>query len=304
MTTTPQRPSVFVTTPTGNIGRHVAEGLIDRGVPVSVLVRPGSEGRLPEAVREQARVVTGAMDDPDAVARASEGAAGMFLALPPDPTTDDLAAQWAAFTDAAVAAIRANGITHVVLVSTQGAGPGRGSLMGPLFDTEEALRQVVPNLRALRAGCFMENFLPFADAIAHGAFPLAVPADAVLSLVTTPDIGALAAGLLADLSWSGQDAFGVYGPDDLTPVQIAEILTDTTGRPVEHVQTTPEQVLEALISAGMSFGAAKPTADMFTLMGQDTTGADPRTPTGTTPTGFREFAEQILAPAVAATEDR
>ncbi|TFH98419.1 hypothetical protein E4A47_11430 [Micrococcus flavus] len=118
--------SVFVTTPTGNIGRHVAAQLIEDGHPVSVLVRDGSQVRLPEVVRERAQVFTGGMDDPDALTRASVGATGMFLALPPDPRTEDLAAQWASFTDAAVAAIRANAITHVVLVSTQGAGPDRG----------------------------------------------------------------------------------------------------------------------------------------------------------------------------------
>ena len=293
-------PDVLVTTPTGNIGRHVATELVAQGVPISVLVREGSQQRLDEAVRQRAEVFAGAMNDPDALTRASVGAKAMFLALPPDPTTDDLAAQWASFTAAAVAAVQTNAIAHVVLISTQGAGPGRGSLMGPLFDTEEALRGVVPNLRALRAGCFMENFLPFVAAIAEGVFPFAVPPTAALSLIATVDIAALAADLLTDLSWTGQDAFGVHGPDDLTPVQIADVLTDTTGHPVRHVQPTPEQVLDTLLGAGMSYGAAKPTADMFTIMGQDTTGADPRVPRGTTPTTFREFATNTLAPAVAA----
>lgn len=296
---TPDR--VFVTTPTGNIGRHVAAQLVERDVPVSVLVREGGHPRLDAAVGDRAHVFEGALDDPEAVTRASRGASAMFLALPPDPHTDDLAAQWAAFTDAAVSAIRTNEMTHVVLVSTQGAGPGRGSLMGPLFDTEEALRAVVPNLRALRAGCFMENFLPFADAIAGGVLPFAVPSDAPLSLVATADIGALAATLLADLSWTGQETFGVYGPQDLTAVQVADILTRVTGHPVQHVQTTPEQVLDALEEGGMSYGAAKPTADMFTLMGQDTSGADPRTPHGTTDTTFQQFVADTLAPAIAAT---
>lgn len=135
-----QESRVFVTTPTGNIGKHVASALVERDVPISVLVREGSEKRLDQSVRDRAQVFTGAMSEADTVTQASDGASAMFLALPPDPTTDDLAAQWASFTDAAVAAIKANGITHVVLVSTQGAGPERGSLMGPLFDTERSPR--------------------------------------------------------------------------------------------------------------------------------------------------------------------
>lgn len=80
-----QKSRVFVTTPTGNIGKHVASALVERDVPISVLVREGSEKRLDQSVRDRAQVFTGAMSEADTVTQATSCRTDAFAAAVSDP---------------------------------------------------------------------------------------------------------------------------------------------------------------------------------------------------------------------------
>lgn len=74
-----QTTSIAVLGGTGRVGRLVVTELVDRGVPVSALVRPGSA--LPAPVRTGVRVHTGQVDDRASVAATLDGCAAVVVAV-------------------------------------------------------------------------------------------------------------------------------------------------------------------------------------------------------------------------------
>lgn len=292
---------VLVTMPAGQVGRRVADSLAAAGVPTRGIVRNAERVRDSVWARSGGEVVVGDMSNPDDTVRATAGCSALFLALPPDPAAEDLAALWRQCDAAAAAGIEANGLTHVVALSTQGAEQDAGALLGPLFHAENAVRAVAPHVRALRAGCFMENLLPYAWAgsIAEGVLPFPMDSEARAQMVATQDIGDLAASLLADRSWTGHEHFGVYGPEDLTLSSIAATIEDVLGRPVRHVKTTADDVFAEMVGVGYSSSTARLTADMFGILGaRSDEDIDPRSPQGTTGTTIRQFVQNVLVPAM------
>jgi NADH dehydrogenase len=64
---------VLVTGGTGFVGTHVCRALIARGFLPRLLVRTGSEGKIPEDVRNACRVTPGDATDREAVEYAAQG---------------------------------------------------------------------------------------------------------------------------------------------------------------------------------------------------------------------------------------
>src|SRR3989304_6085475 len=64
---------VLVTGGTGFVGTHVCRALIARGFLPRLLVRVGSEGKIPEDVRSACRVTPGDVNDREAVEYAAQG---------------------------------------------------------------------------------------------------------------------------------------------------------------------------------------------------------------------------------------
>jgi len=68
----------LVTGATGFIGGHLVARLLARGRVVRVLVRPGSEGKLPTHVRDRIALARGDLTDKDSLERAVRGASRVF----------------------------------------------------------------------------------------------------------------------------------------------------------------------------------------------------------------------------------
>ena len=77
---------IVINTPTGNIGRHLADKLLDAGETVTVISR--SEGKVSELQARGAAVVVGSMDDPEVLQRAFAGAKAVFWVNPPPSRPD------------------------------------------------------------------------------------------------------------------------------------------------------------------------------------------------------------------------
>ena len=74
---------IVVTTPTGNIGAHVVQLLLNAGEPLRLIVRDAS--KLTKAVRESVEIVEGSHGDAAVVDRAFRGADAVFWLCPPTP---------------------------------------------------------------------------------------------------------------------------------------------------------------------------------------------------------------------------
>ncbi len=110
---------IVITSPTGNIGRHVVKHLLDAGETIRAVAR--NLAKLPQAVRDQAEVVEGSHGDAAVLDRAFSGADAEFWLCPPTPSAAP-DAQTVDFTRAAAEAIRRHQFPRVVAVTTLGRG--------------------------------------------------------------------------------------------------------------------------------------------------------------------------------------
>jgi uncharacterized protein YbjT (DUF2867 family) len=147
----------------------------------------------------------------------------------------------------------------------------------------------------------MDNLLNQVGAIkSQGLFFSPIAGDRKLLTCATRDIAAVAARLLLDHSWSGQDSVPVLGPEDLSFNDMAQIVSEVLGKPVRFQQIPGEAFKATLTEHGMSEAMAQGMLDMMVAKNEGLDNAEPRTPQATTPTSFRQWCEEVLKPAVLA----
>ena len=289
---------IVITTPTGLIGRQVLDRVLAGDEPVRVIVRDRS--RLSPQTRERVEVVDGSHGDPEVVDRAFAGADSLFWLAPPNRTAPTLEAAYADFTRPACEAIVRHGVERVVDVSALGRGVSdHAGLVSASLAMDDLIASTGAGFRALLTPSFMDNVLGQAEAIkSHGMFFSTVAPDRRLPTCATRDIAAIAAGLLLDHSWSGQDTVAVLGPEDLSHLDMAQIMSDVLGKPVGYRQIPIDAFRQQLAGVGMSEAMAEGMIEMMAAKDQGLDNAEPRTPQSSTPTSFRRWCEEVLRPAI------
>jgi uncharacterized protein YbjT (DUF2867 family) len=291
---------IVVTTPTGTIGRQVLTRLLDSAEPIRVITREPS--RLPAEARGRVEVVQGSHADSDVVERGFTGADSVFWLVPPNPRAESAEAAYVDFTRAACDALTSQGVERVVGVSALGRGfAGHAGHVSASLAMDDLIASSGVSYRALTMPSFMDNILRQLESIAtRGVFSSPISADRKLPTCATRDIAAVAASLLLDHSWGGQDSVPLLGPEDLSHDDMAQIMSDVLGKPV-HFQRTPNEAFKArLIGFGMSDAMAQSTLDMMVAKDNGLDNIEQRTPESSTPTSFRQWCEDVLEPAVLA----
>ncbi|WP_405774352.1 NAD(P)H-binding protein [Streptomyces sp. NBC_00859] len=294
---------IVITAPTGNIGRHLLPLLLDSAAAhdeeLRVVVR--DPARLPDAVRERAEVITGSHGDAEVVDRAFEGADAVFWLVPPDAslTPEDA---YRGFTRPAAKALVAHGVGHVVGVSALGRGTplaGRAGLVTASLAMDDLITGTGVAYRALANPSFFDNLLEEADSIREkGLFTDAVDADRRAPLVAVADIAAAAAGLLLDRSWTGSDSVPVLGPQDLSPNDLARIMTEQLGRPVRYERQPLDELYTSLVGYRLNEAFAQGIVDMKRAKDEGLDAGVVRTADTATPTTFEQWCAETLKPAV------
>jgi uncharacterized protein YbjT (DUF2867 family) len=291
---------IIVTTPTGDIGHQVLERLVDGDEPVRVIAR--DPARLPAAVHEATEVVKGSHGDSEVLDQALAGADSVFWVVPPDHTITSARAHYLDFTRPACEAFGRHRVERVVVVSALGRGvPGEAGLVSASLEMVDLIAASGVSYRALTMPSFMDNFLRQVDSLRdQGVFFAPMSGSLKAPHCATCDIAAAATQLLLDHSWSGQAEVPVLGPEDLSFDQMAEILSDVLGRPVRFQQVPIEAFKAQLREHGASEGLVDGMAEMFVAKDNGLDTHEPRTPESTTPTSFRQWAQEVLKPAIEA----
>ncbi|MFI2644429.1 NAD(P)H-binding protein [Streptomyces sp. NPDC018610] len=287
---------IVVTTPTGQIGSRLVLRLLDQDRKVRVVVRDAS--RLDDSVRERVETVVGSHDDPAVLDQALSGAEALFWLVPPNPRAPSALTHYVHFARAGAAAVARHDVGHVVGVSSAGHGwPVPAGVLSAAFAMDAELSASGAAYRALSMPFYMENLLRQLDAIcAQGAFHLTCAGDLPLALIATRDIAGVAAGLLTDLSWTGQRNLPVFGPDRLTPDGMAEVIGEELGRPVAYRRVAIDDYASLLRSQGAGDQTVKDVTDAFAaqdhgIYDEDWAAAEP------TRTDFRTWCREVLKPA-------
>ncbi|KQC34895.1 NAD(P)H-binding protein [Frankia sp. ACN1ag] len=291
---------IVVTTPTGQIGRQLLDTLLTSGQPIRVIARDPS--RLPAHTRERVEVVPGSHSDADVVTQAFAGADAVFWLAPPNPQAVNVEAAYLDFTRPACEAIEKHGVRRVVGVSALGRGVALGrnaGLVTAALAMDDLIASTGVHYRSLAMPGFMDNMLNQVEAIRNqGTFFSTLSGDHKHPTCATRDIAAVAARLLLDDSWTGQDDVPVLGPEDLSQNDLANIMSEVLERPIRHQQIPGDAFKATLIEHGMSDAIAQAMLDMMTAKDNGLDNAEPRTPEFTTPTTFRQWCEEVLKPAV------
>jgi uncharacterized protein YbjT (DUF2867 family) len=289
---------LVVTTPTGQIGRHVLAQLVAAGEPVRAVARDRT--RIEPGLLARAEVVEGSHDDPATLGRALDGAEAVFWCIPPGPRVPDVREYFLGFSRPLADALAGSSIRRVVFVSSGGRGLAKDA--GPIsasFAVEELLEGTGVHLRALRCGSFMDNMLHQVEPLRRqGMFFYPIDGDIAIPTCAARDIGARAADLLRDRAWTGQAGTGVHGPADLSFNEMARVMSRVLGRPIRFQEVPGPAYKATLVEHGQSEAFAQGLVDMFREIAGGIHAADPRTPESTTPTTFEAWCGDTLKPAI------
>ncbi|GAA1018825.1 MULTISPECIES: NAD(P)H-binding protein [Amycolatopsis] len=289
---------IVITAPTGNIGSRVLRLLFDAGEDLRVIVR--DPARLPDSVRERVEVVVGSHGDAEVVDRAFAGADAVFWVVPPDSSRTP-ADGWSGFTGPAAKALAAHGVGHVVGVSALGRGTAvadRAGLVTASLAMDELIAGTGVAYRALANPSFFENLLEEVDSIREkGVYADVLDPDRKAPLVAVADIAAVAARLLRDRSWTGFADVPVLGPEDLSPNEVARIMTEQLGRPVRYERESLDDLRSTLIGYGLNETFVHGIADMKHAKDNGLDAGVTRTAETASPTTFEQWCAETLKPA-------
>ena len=289
---------IVITTPTGNIGHHVVQHLLDAGEVVRVVARDPS--KLPPAIRDRVEVGEGSHGDAAVVERAFDGAEAVLWVAPPNPS-EKLDDTYVDFVRPAAEAIRRHGVSRVVAITALGRGTAwqdRAGLVSASIRMVDLLNETGAAVRGLAMPGFMENALQQVGAIRQGQMFGPLDSDKKVPHTATRDMGAAAARLLQDRSWTGQADVPLLGPQDLSFNDIAAIISDILGHEVRYHQVPFDGFKAQLMGRGMSEAFAQGYVDMMRAKNEGMDNAAARESADMAPTTFRQWAEEELKPAL------
>lgn len=290
------------------LGVHVVDGSHLQIDPAVAEGRTGLQLLCPEPERDARRLLLGQAQQAggqrrtDQVCRLEgESAAQGGGLVPPNAslTPEDA---WTGFTRPAARALAAHGVGHVVGVSALGRGTplaDRAGLVTASLAMDDLLARSGVAYRALASPSFFENLLEEATSIRdEGVFSDAADADRKAPMVAVADTAAVAADLLLDRSWTGTGSVPVLGPQDLSPNDLARIMTEQLGRPVRFERQSLDELRADLVGYGLDVEFVQGIVDMKRAKDEGLDAGVARTPDTAGRTTFENWCAETLKPAV------
>ena len=205
------------------------------------------------------------------LAKALEGATGVYLMVPPNYGATAWLADQRARMDQAAEAVKKSRVGHVVLLSSIGGqlpadtGPIRAVHYG-----EGKLAGAVTHLTILRPPYFMENWAPVIGAAkAQGTLPTFIAPQAKIPMIATKDIGRIGAERLV-AGGQGKHVIELAGPEEYSPTQTAEALSVILGKTISAQHAPLSAVVPTFKSFGFSDEAAQLFEEMYTAFSKGT----------------------------------
>lgn len=248
---------------TGNTGSAVVETLLNKKQAVRIVVRSADKGVAWKA--KGADVAVASLDDISALAQAFAGATGVYLMVPPNYGATAWLSDQQARMDRAAEAVKKSAVSHVVYLSSVGGQLASGT--GPIRAVhygEGKLEGAAKHLTILRPPYFMENWAPVIGAAkAQGGLPTFIAPQAKIPMISTKDIGRIAAEQLI-AGGRGKQVVEMAGPEEYSPNDVAVALGQILGKAVTAQLAPLSAVVPTFKSFGFSDEAAKLFEEMYT----------------------------------------
>lgn len=239
----PQVGPVLLIGVTGGTGGNVVKGFLEQGVTDLLAVTRKIDPARPALARLMdfdVQLVEADLDDERTLDAAFTGISAVYCHATagdyakPDPKEIERAKR------VAQAAKRAD-IRHFVYNSAGGADRHSGiPHIEQKYQVEQVLRQAGLPTTMLRACLFMEEFWKSytRPAVLKGSFPFSIQPNRPLHLITTKDMGRIAAYVMQYPETYLGRSIELAG-DLLTPIQMAEAFSKAQGSPVVYKEIPP-----------------------------------------------------------------
>ena len=237
--------SIVITGASGHLGRSTAELVLGRVPASEVILTTRHPEELSDLAERGAEVRRADFERPETLVGAFEGGEKLLLISTPD--LDRRAAQHRAAIEAAKVA----GVRHVSYTSYLNPVEANPAAITPSHrDTEKALRESGLDWTALRNAFYAEYQVPAgAQAISTGRL-VHNNGEGRTAYVSREDCAAAAAAVLTTGGHEGR-AYDITGPRPLGQEDVAALLSEVSGRPVEAVALDDEEFVRGLAAAGI-----------------------------------------------------
>ncbi|TIQ37635.1 MAG: SDR family oxidoreductase [Mesorhizobium sp.] len=243
--------TLLVTGASGHLGRAVINHLLDaqKVAPANIIATTRNPENLADLAARGVTVRAADFDDPASLENAFKGADRVLIVSTGD--LDLKSDRRLKQHQAAVAAAKAAGVSHLLYTSMPNPEPVSPVLFaGDHYGTEQAIKASGIPYTIFRNGWYQENlFLALPHAIASGKWYTSA-ADGRIAHGARDDMAAAIAASLA--SGSKESAtYTLTGPQAHTVDEIAALVSEVTGKPLEVIQVPDEALTEGVKAAGI-----------------------------------------------------
>lgn len=254
-----------------------------------------AEGHL---VRDISRHHGVNLQDRSALIEAFADADTAYLMIPFDVTAPDLHRFENLVADNLIAATEHAGIERAVLLSRLSAHLRTGTSLGAARMESRLDELEIAETIHLRAGFFNENFLAgmnFAAQARSGVFATPFRGDRTMPFVAAADVGVRVADLLSAQIWPENRVVEVHGGDALTFADVTMILGEVLGLAVAYQTIDFDIARGGMLAGGLSASFADALLETAVSFNRgDSWALESTSPSNSTPTTFRRWAEQNL----------
>lgn len=246
---------------TGHTGSVVAKTLLEKDLPVRVIVRNEEKGE--EFAKLGAEVAVADLHDADALTEALKGGKVFYLMNPPNPKSEDQFAELEKLIAASKTAIANSTLEKIVALSSFGSqiSSGTGNIL-TTYKLEQAFGDSEIPVTFIRPGSFMENWNNVFDAVkTNGVLPsFYQPLNRKIPQVSAADIGRVAAEAMQEKT-TGKEIKELAG-FWVSPEETAEIIGEIIGKEVKAVAVPRDQWI-GILKNHSSEKNAESVAEMF-----------------------------------------
>jgi NAD(P)H dehydrogenase (quinone) len=246
---------IAVTGPTGHLGRLVVENLLERGVePGQVVVLVRSPDKAGDLAARGVQVRHADYSRPETLGPALQGVEKLLL------VSSSEVGKRAEQHRNVVEAARSAGVKLLAYTSILKADTSAMQLAAEHKASEEGIRASGIPFVFLRNGWYLENYTGnLAPALEHGAL-LGSAEEGRVSAATRADFAAAAAAVLTGTGHENR-VYELGGDESFTLAELAGIIAEASGRPVEYRDLPEEAYAGVLAGLGLPEAFAHVLAD-------------------------------------------
>jgi uncharacterized protein YbjT (DUF2867 family) len=243
---------IVITGASGNVGQHVVNELAAQGHAVRALSR--------QPMRQESRPKVGwvaaDLDDPKSLAAALQGADKLVLIT---PAHRRMVEHQMAVVEAAIKV----GVKKIAKLSGLGAGPEAPiRLPQKHYAIEQAIAETGIDYSFVRPNLFMQVLLGSAQSISNDGAIYAPAGNGSISFIDARDVARV---LAAEVQRDGRAIVEITGPQALSYADAAHTLAEVIGRPVQHINVTPEQARASMLGTGMDSWLVEAFLELFDI---------------------------------------